>query len=128
MIITLLLGLTLTATAVALVARGFIVSRLRATETLESIGRYGFAGPIELSPSPGLRGFLDDVAGSVGSLLLNRLQFGSEDELRRVLSTLLDRIELDPQTRKLTLRYRLQIKRTGVDVATPRGFEPRLPP
>jgi tight adherence protein C len=84
-IIMLLLGLVLTATAVALVARGLIASRLRATETLGSIGRYGFLGPIELTPSVGIRGFIDDVAGSVGALLLNRLQFGSEEDLHRQL-------------------------------------------
>jgi tight adherence protein C len=85
MILTLLLGLVLTATAVALVARSFIVSRLRATEMLDSIGRYGFAGTVELSPTSGIRGFLDDVAAAVGTLLLRRLQFGGEDELRRQL-------------------------------------------
>ena len=45
-------------------------------------------------------------------------------QLRRVLHTLLDRVELDPKTRELTLRYRLAVKRTGVKLASPRGFEP----
>lgn len=85
MILALLFGLVLTATAVALVARAFVLSRLRATDMLGSIGRYGFAGPVELSPSSGLRGFLDDLAASVGTLLLKRLQFGSEEYLRRQL-------------------------------------------
>ena len=49
-------------------------------------------------------------------------------ELRRVLHTLVDRVELDPKTRELTLRYRLNVMPTGVKVASPRGFEPRLPP
>jgi len=81
----LLIGLALTAFAVALVARGFISSRLRATEMLGSIGHYGYTGPIDLGPAPGLRGFVDDLAGSIGTLLLSRLQFGSEDMLRKNL-------------------------------------------
>jgi tight adherence protein C len=85
MIVTLLLGLTLTAIAVALVARAFIVSRLRATEMLDSIGHYGFVGSVELSAPSGLRGFVDDFASVVGTLLLKRLQFGSEDLLRKQL-------------------------------------------
>jgi site-specific DNA recombinase len=46
-------------------------------------------------------------------------------QLRQVLTTLVQRIELDPATRAFTIRYRLP---TGVKVASPRGFEPRLPP
>jgi hypothetical protein len=48
------------------------------------------------------------------------------DQLRRVLTALVERIELDPKTRDFTIRYRLPV--TGVKVASPRGFEPRLPP
>ena len=44
-------------------------------------------------------------------------------ELRRVLHTLVDRVELDPKTRKLTLHYRLNVKPTGVKLASPRGSE-----
>jgi tight adherence protein C len=85
MIFVLLIGLTLTAVAVALIARGFIASRLRATDMLGHIGSYGFAGAHELRPPPGVRGFLDDIANAVGTLLLNRLQFGSEEFLRKQL-------------------------------------------
>jgi len=82
----LLLGLVLTATAVALIARAFILARLRSTEMLSTIGNYGFAGSIEIgTQSPGIRGFLDDVASSIGTLLLSRLQFGSEDFIRKQL-------------------------------------------
>ena len=49
-------------------------------------------------------------------------------EVRRMLHTLVDRVELDPRTRELTLRYRLPVRPTGVKLASPRGFEPRLPP
>jgi hypothetical protein len=48
------------------------------------------------------------------------------DQLRRVLTALVERVELDPKTRNFAIRYRLPV--TGVKVATPRGFEPRLPP
>src|SRR5213078_3513884 len=65
--------------------RAFIAPRLRATDMLGHIGSYGFAGAHELEPSPGIRGFIDDVANTVGTFLLSRLQFGSEDELRKQL-------------------------------------------
>ena len=86
MILLALLGLLLTATAVTLVARGVIAARLRATATLGSIGRYGFGGAaIELEPSSGLKGFLDDFAQSIGSLILRQLRFGDEEALRKQL-------------------------------------------
>jgi tight adherence protein C len=85
MIFTLLLGLALTVAAVALLAGAFMVSRLRATETIGTIGRYGYAGQVELSPSGGIKGFLDDLAGTVGTLLLSRLRLGNEDYLRAQL-------------------------------------------
>jgi tight adherence protein C len=84
-ILTLLVGLVLTAVAVALISRAFIGSRLRATEMLGSIGHYGFAGPVDVDHAGGLTGFVDDLASSIGSFLLNRLQFGSEDQLRKQL-------------------------------------------
>jgi putative DNA-invertase from lambdoid prophage Rac len=53
-------------------------------------------------------------------------------ELRQILSTLLERVELNPKTRQFTIRYRLPVptetRVAGVKVASPRGFEPRLPP
>jgi tight adherence protein C len=86
MILLALLGLLLTATAVTLVARGVIAARLRATATLGSIGRYGFGGAaIELEPAGGLKGFLDDLAQNIGSLILRQLRFGDEDALRKQL-------------------------------------------
>jgi tight adherence protein C len=85
-VILLLLGLVLTAIAVALVARSFITARLRTADMLGSIGQYGFAGAtVDLDPPPGVRAFVDDLATSIGSMLLSRLQFGSEDSLRRQL-------------------------------------------
>jgi tight adherence protein C len=81
----LIIGLCLTAAAVALVARGVIAARLRAVDTLGNIGRYGFRGVGSLEPAEGLRGWFDDFAGSIGNLLLRRLQFGDEDRLRKTL-------------------------------------------
>jgi len=84
-ILTLLVGLLLTAIAVALLGRAFILSRLRAVETLSQIGRYGFAGSTELRESPGIRGFFDDTASSVGAFFVERLSIFDEDALRKQL-------------------------------------------
>ena len=85
MILTLLIGLVLTAAAVALVAQAVIASRLRAVETLGQIERYGFVGPVELKPSPGLRGIIDEIASGIGSLLVDRLHLVKPDALRKQL-------------------------------------------
>jgi tight adherence protein C len=84
-IITLLIGLIFTAAAVTLVARAFIVSRLRAADTIGQIGRYGFAGHVELRETPGVRGFLDDVAAGVGTLFVQRLKLFDEVAARKQL-------------------------------------------
>ena len=64
-----------------------------------------------------------EVRGDSGMLDL----FGySEDhrlhpgELRKILTTIVERVDLDPITRKFTVRYRLPIP-TGVKMASPRG-------
>jgi tight adherence protein C len=85
MILLLIVGLLLTATAVALVARGLIAARLRAIDTLGNIGRYGFTGVGRLEPSTGAKGMLDDFAGSIGRLIFQQLRFGNEDRLRKQL-------------------------------------------
>lgn len=85
MIITLLLGLALTAIAIALLARAVIVSRLRTAENLGRIGSYGFAGQAELRATGGLRGFLDDAASGLGQLLTERLNLVNEEYLRKQL-------------------------------------------
>jgi tight adherence protein C len=84
-ILTLLIGLLLTAVAVTFVARAFIVARLRATETLGQIGRYGFAGYVEPRETPGLQGFIDDIASAVGTLFVDRLQIFNEEASRKQL-------------------------------------------
>src|SRR5436190_23012380 len=78
----LIIGLLLTATAVALVARGLIAARLRAVDTLGNIGRYGFRGVGALETAAGLRGWFEDFLGSVGKLLLDQLRLGIEDHFR----------------------------------------------
>jgi tight adherence protein C len=84
-ILLLIIGLFLTAAAVALVARGVIAARLRTVDSLGHIGRYGFAGVGRLEPATGLKGMIDDFAGSIGRLILQQLRFGDEDRLRRQL-------------------------------------------
>ena len=85
MIILFIIGLLLTATAVALIARAFMVTRLRTTAALGSIGHYGFGGTIELEREGGFKGFLDDLAGGIGNFILRTLHFGDEESLRKAL-------------------------------------------
>lgn len=49
---------------------------------------------------------------------------GQVRRLRDTLAELIDRIEYDPEHRQAIVHSRL----TGINVASPRGFEPRLPP
>ena len=69
MIIFLLIGLVLFATAVALITRGVIAARLRTADNLGQIGHYGFAGTTEFAPTGGLRGYIDSAAAGIGRLL-----------------------------------------------------------
>jgi tight adherence protein C len=84
-IIILLIGLLLLGTAVALVMRGVIAARLRTSDTLGQIGRYGFAGTAELAPAAGARGFFDSAAGGIGRLLTEHLHLINEERLRKTL-------------------------------------------
>jgi tight adherence protein C len=84
-IVVLLLGLLLLATAVALVSRGVIAARLRTIETLGQIGHYGFVGGAELEPREGLRGFIDSAASGIGLLVTERLKLINEERLRKTL-------------------------------------------
>ena len=85
MILTLLIGLVLTAVAVTFVARAFIISRMQTAETLVQIGRYGFGGYVEPRETPGARGFIDDVAAVVGTFFVDRLNIFDEEALRKQL-------------------------------------------
>jgi tight adherence protein C len=84
-ILILLIGLVLLGTAVALIARGLIVARLRTADNLMQIGHYGFVGPADLRPTGGLRGFIDSAAAEIGQLLTERLKLINEDRLRKTL-------------------------------------------
>jgi tight adherence protein C len=84
-IVLLLIGLLLLATAVALLARGVIAARLRTVDTLGHISHYGFAGTAELQPAEGLRGLIDSAASSIGLLLTDQLKLINEERLRKTL-------------------------------------------
>jgi tight adherence protein C len=84
-IVFVLIGLLLLATAVVLITRGVIAGRLRTTDTLGQIGRYGFTVPVELKPADGLRGLLDSAASAIGQFLTERLNVANEERLRKTL-------------------------------------------
>ena len=84
MTLFLLIAVGLVGTSVALLARAFVMPRIRTNETLEQIPAYGFKGSkTEAQPSGGIRIALDGVAGILGGLVGARL--GSEAELRNKL-------------------------------------------
>jgi tight adherence protein C len=85
MIAVLLIGLLFLATAVALIARGVIASRLRTADALGQIGRYGFAGGADVEPPSGWHGYLDSAASDLGRLLTQRLKLLDEERLRKSL-------------------------------------------
>ncbi len=85
MIIVLLIGLLLLATAVVLIARGLSSARLRTADNLGQIGRYGFTGTSEISPTVGVRGYIDSAAAAIGRLLTEHLHFADEERLRKQL-------------------------------------------
>jgi tight adherence protein C len=85
MIIFLLIGLVLFATAVALISRGVIAARLRTADNLGQIGRYGFTGTPELKPIGGVRGYIDSAAAVIGRVFTDELHLINEDRLRRTL-------------------------------------------
>src|SRR3954451_18736808 len=85
MILLLFIGLVLMATAVALIARGFVTSRLRAADSLAAIDRYGFAGGVEDRRAQGVQESVEDLAGAIGNFILRHLRFGNEDNLRKLI-------------------------------------------
>ena len=53
----------------------------------------------------------------------------ARSELRASVLSIVDRIELDPETLAAAVYYRVEAPTmSGVNVASPRGFEPRCPP
>lgn len=87
MILLLILGLALVAAATALFLRAANVSRIRAAETLEQIGAYGFEGrPLRSRESRGiLAGAVDRLAGTLGEAAERRLPAESDDAIRAKL-------------------------------------------
>jgi len=87
-IVLLLLGLLLVATAVALLARSLVGPRLRTADTLSKIQRYGFASTAGPESRPqGLRSFFDPAAMGLGRLFADRLKLLDEERLRKQLLT-----------------------------------------
>jgi tight adherence protein C len=84
MVLSLIIGLALVGVAAVLIGRSFIVSRMRTAETIGQIDYYGFVGP-EQKIAPNLRRGLDEIAGSLGGFVADRLGIMNEAELRRHL-------------------------------------------
>jgi tight adherence protein C len=83
MLILLLTGLLLTATAVVLLARAAAFSRTRTVETIETIGAYGFAVQELTGDRPGpIQATVNEIAALVGDALAGRLGAMKESELR----------------------------------------------
>jgi tight adherence protein C len=86
-IVFLLIGLLLFATAVAFFARSLVAPRLRTADTLTKIRRYGFSA-VETEPRPeGMRSFLDPAALGLGRMFNDRLKLFNEERLRKQLLT-----------------------------------------
>ena len=66
-----------------------------------------------------MRRLLDALAEDMAAL--------DRDHLKDFLGTLVEEIILDPATRAGSIRYRIA-HRSGVKLASPRGFEPRFIP
>src|SRR5437667_6267407 len=84
MVLSLVLGLVLVGLAAVLLGRALIVSRMRTVDTIGQIDYYGFVGP-EPTVAPNLRQGLDEIAGSLGGFVADRLGIMNEAELRRHL-------------------------------------------
>jgi tight adherence protein C len=87
-VVLFLLGLLLTATAVALAARAAAFSRSRAVETIDSIAFYGFSVPevaAGTSQPSWLHQTLNDIATLLGETFAGRLGTLKETELRKEL-------------------------------------------
>ena len=86
MIIFLLIGLVLLATAVALITRGVIAARLRTADTLGQIGHYGFAGDARARSRPAASAASSTLPPRASaSLLTDRLKLVNEERLRKTL-------------------------------------------
>lgn len=59
--------------------------------------------------------------------LADEMRLHETDELKDFLTSILDRVEFDPVESTVRLCYRIPVT-SGNSVASPRGFEPLLPP
>jgi tight adherence protein C len=86
-IVILLIGLLLTATAAALFVRAVALSRGQALRTLAQIRTYGFRPADERSERQQLRlsAQLDALAGAIGGVFARKIESFREDELRAQL-------------------------------------------
>jgi tight adherence protein C len=86
MVLVLVIGLSLAAVAVTLVARALVLPRVRVTESLGQIDAYGFeARPPEAAVGDSsLRGLFDRLADTLGATVA-RLGWMSEDQAREQL-------------------------------------------
>ena len=74
MVLFLLIGLTLAAVSMTLLARAVAMPRVRVAETINRIEDYGYEGAVldDAGSKGALRGLVDSLAGSVGSLFAGR--------------------------------------------------------
>jgi tight adherence protein C len=86
--VLLVLGLLLIGTAVVMLSRALIVSRLRATDTLSQIGRYGFTGSVEKQQwerGEGFRALFDSLAAGIGHVFTEELRVVNAERLQKTL-------------------------------------------
>ena len=86
--LALVIAIGLVGIAVTLVLRAILTPSRRSTETVESIGSYGFQGAPAIDTGgagPERRRPLDELAGSLGEFFGGRLSLLRESELRRRL-------------------------------------------
>ena len=69
-----------------------------------------------------------DVARMLASISADAKETGRGEALRPVILSVIDRVEVDPQTLSGSICYRVAAPESGVKLASPRGFEPRSLP
>lgn len=69
-----------------------------------------------------------DVARMLAEIAADAKEAGRSETLRPVILSIVDRIEIDPETLSGGICYRIAAPESGVKLASPRGFEPRSLP
>ncbi|MFC3549423.1 recombinase family protein [Lysobacter cavernae] len=69
-----------------------------------------------------------EVARMIAGIAADAKEAGRGELLRPVIISIVDRVEVDPQTLSGGICYRLATPESGVKLASPRGFEPRSLP